>query len=78
MDDAGAVCGREGRRDLFDDMKRFVDFQRAGGDFLSQRFAIDEFGGNELVTVSLSDFMNRQNVWMVERGSGPCFALEAT
>ncbi len=78
MNDAGGVRVGEGGCNLFDDMKRFVDFQRAGGDFLSQRFAIDELSGNESVAVNFTDFMNRQDVWMIESGSSPCFSLEAT
>jgi hypothetical protein len=42
-----------------------------------QRLAIEKFHGDEGVAFMFGDFIDGTNVWMIERGSGLGFTLEA-
>ena len=43
--------------------------KRAFSDPVAQCFAVDVLGGDEVFGIDLVDFVDGENVWMVERGS---------
>src|SRR6185503_7213113 len=44
---------------------------------MTQGFAVDELGGDEVTTCFITHFINREDVWMVERRGGVGFLVEA-
>ncbi len=73
MDDPDGVSGAKCAGDLDADVERVARFEGAHSDSVAQRVTVDEFGGDEMFGIDLVDLVDRQNVWMVERGSGLCF-----
>jgi hypothetical protein len=69
MDDANFVGCRESATcaETSSTSPSFSD-QRAS---FAQRLAIDKLGGDEIHRVALVDLVNRDDVWMVQRGSSP-------
>jgi hypothetical protein len=67
MDDARIVGGGERAGHLERHIDRIRGRQPAAGDARSQRFAIDELGGDEADAIRTADIVNREDVWMVER-----------
>ena len=53
-----------------------VDFERAPGDEVLQRQAVQKLHGDEALAVVLADFVNGADVGMVQRGGGTRFAPE--
>src|SRR6185312_3814621 len=51
--------------------------QRAALHALAQRLALNKLGGNEVRAIRLADFVNRQNVWMIEGRRGSRFTLKS-
>jgi hypothetical protein len=45
---------------------------------LPQRITLDEFGSDVVSGISLADFENRENVWVIQCEYGPGFLFEAT
>ena len=76
MDDPRLVGGGERRNDLFGNAENFAEIHRRTRHALSQRFAFDEFGGDEVRSVRRADFINRENVRVVEGRGGARFLLE--
>ena len=54
-----------------------LDFQRAAGDAVLQRQAVQKLHGDEGLAVLLADVVNGADVGMVQGGGGLGFALEA-
>ncbi len=77
MNDSGAVRFFKCTRDLDRDVEYFGNFQRRRCHLPAQRHAVDELGGDVMVSVVNSDFVNRENVWMVEIRRGRRFLFEA-
>jgi hypothetical protein len=75
--DALGVGGLDRLGDLPADVHRFGRRQRAAGQPVSQRDAVDERHGNEELAVVLGDFVDRTDVGVVEGGRRPCFREEA-
>ena len=48
------------------DVERLFNFQRAPSQALSQRLAFDQLGYHKVIRVNLSNFMDCQNVWMIQ------------
>src|SRR5690349_12599962 len=46
-------------------------------DMLTKRLAIDELGGDEVSLFGLSNLVDRDDVWMVQRGGRSCLSLKA-
>ena len=76
MNDARVVCGDERVGDLQRNVYRFGLRQRLL-QAVAQRLACDKFGGDELRAVVRADFVNREDVRMIERGDGFGFLLKA-
>ena len=58
-------------------LEQFFERKRLPVDVSAQRFAVDEFHGDECVTILLADVVDGANAGMVEGGCGACFATEA-
>ena len=77
MDDAGFVCGIEGVGDFDGEREDGVEIERALGDAMLQRLAIEKFHGDEGLAVLVVNFVDGADVGMVQGGGGFGFALEA-
>ena len=69
--------GRKRRRRLDRDVEDFAQRQRAAGDPFAQRFAFDELRHEESRAVVIADFVNGEDVRMIERRGGARFVQEA-
>ena len=78
MDDAGCVSSGECTCNLRGDIERFAELHRCFPHAFAQRHAINEFSGDEIHRVDLLDLVNRDDVWMIQRGSSLRFLYEAT
>ena len=70
VDDARAVRGRKGARDLHGDVERLGKRQRLAVHEPPQRRAFDELRGHEAALVPLADLVDRDDVRVVEGGGG--------
>jgi hypothetical protein len=77
MDDASGVGFFQSGGDLDGRLERGLDFQTSFPDFRPQRIAIDELTDDEMMAIELANLINRENVWMVQRGSCACLLLKA-
>src|SRR5205085_2944050 len=77
MNDTEAVSGGKRASDLNGNVDCFAWWKRGEADAVPKSFAVDELSGDELFGVDLVDLIDREDVWMVERGGGLCFLLEA-
>src|SRR5207244_1687717 len=77
MNDPGGMRSGERGSDLRSDMDGRGGRQLRAIDSLAQRFAFDEFGGDEMLAVAFADFVNGDDVGMIERGGRARFLLEA-
>ena len=71
------VCGLEGFGDLPRDRQHVVRGNRAAGDPIGERCAVDQLEDQRLDAVRLLDTVDSGNVWMVQRGEHLSFAPEA-
>src|SRR5947209_13614443 len=72
-----ALCGQGAGR-LDRDVESFAQAQSVALDALTKRFTFDELGGHELLSVDLAEFMNSQDVRMIECRRSLCFLLKAS
>ena len=77
VDDAGRVCGLERRSRLNPVLERSCQRQRPFGEHLVERRAVNELHRNEGRPFVLADFVDGDDVGMVERRSGAGFLDEA-
>ena len=56
--------------------RRLFELQTVVCDLLAQRFALDVLHRDVGPAFVFADFINRENVWMVQRRSGACFLKE--
>ena len=77
MNDSGSMRRRQGARYLDGDVDRGIEGKAAAFDLLAKGLAFDIFGGDELHAIGLSEFVDGENVGMVEGGGGVRFLLEA-
>ena len=75
MNDSGCVGGNQRGSNLGREVEHFAQLHRLAHS-LSQRDAVDEFGGKKICVVRASDFIDGKNIWMVERRSGLRFLKE--
>jgi hypothetical protein len=66
MNDSGAVCFFERAADLDREIENLGYLERRRGHPATQRDTIDELGGDVVAAVVNSDFVNSENVWMIE------------
>ena len=81
MDDAFRVRGVERVGDFDGEREHGVAIERASGDGVLERYAVQKLHGDEglalrFINPLLVDFVNRANVGMVQRGSGLRLALK--
>ncbi len=61
-----------------------AQFNRSGGEHITlgnefeQSLAIDKFGGDEMTIIRLANFVDGENVWVIERQGCECLKAEAT
>jgi hypothetical protein len=77
MDNALAVRCVERVGDFDCQGKQNLGFQGTSGDAMLQGQAVEEFHGDERMSLVLADVMNGADIRMIESGSGLGFALEA-
>ena len=78
MHDAGGVCCLERHCYLNADAERFIEFHWTTQNTVTQRFAFDVFGRDVVAAFGLADFINSENVWMVERENRAGFLFETS
>ena len=76
VNDAFGVRGVERVGDFDGEREQVFDVQRAAGDAVLERLAVEKFHGDEGLAVLLADVVNGADVRMVQRGGGLRFALE--
>jgi hypothetical protein len=77
VDDAGGMGGNQGCGSLDGNVERFGNRKRLLTQALSQSLAFDEFGTDEVGLSHLSDFINGDDVRMIERGGRARFLFKA-
>src|SRR5712691_1680095 len=77
VDDALAVRRVESLRNLDAHAKQFVGPERAALNAMLERLTFEELHYDEKLPIRFVDFVNRTDVGMVERRSGPSLALES-
>src|SRR5262244_3100334 len=76
MHDPHAVRGAQCRGDLNAHVNRFVRLHLIVLDTGAQGLAFDELSSDYLLRVNLVNFVNRQDIWMIERGDHARFPNE--
>ena len=77
MNDSFTVCGFEGVGNLDAEIEQEFELEGASADAMLQSGAFEEFHGEVGLSAILTDFVNRADVWMIERGGGAGLAPEA-
>ena len=67
MHDARGVCGGERAGDLNRSIERIDQLDWRSADSFAQRLTIDELRGDEVSRIRLIDFVDRNDVGMIER-----------
>src|SRR5262245_11101745 len=78
MDDSGFVRGLQRTRDLNCNLQNICKVDRSLCEVMTKRMAFDKFSGDEVRSLSFSNFMNGKNVGMIQRGCGSGFLDETT
>jgi hypothetical protein len=66
MHDACRVCFFECAGDLDGNVENLGRIELRGGNLPPQRDAVDELSGNVMTALVIADFVNGENVWMVQ------------
>src|SRR5436305_569873 len=77
MHDPLIVSGIECAGDLLREPKALLDGWPSSFDALCERVALDELHDDRVHRVVVVDAVDGRDVWMVDRGQRPRFALEA-
>ena len=77
MNDACFMRGAEGVSRLDSDVEHLAQLHARALHALAQSFAIDELGGDKVDASIFTDFVNGEDVWMIESRSGFGFLYEA-
>ena len=77
MHDAGGVSGGERARGLNADLQHLGEGTRRLSGLRVQRFAFDEFGGDETRAMRFADLVDGDDVRVIQRGGGTRFLFEA-
>ena len=77
MNDAGGVRGNECGSDLDCDVEYLDQLQTLAAHVLPEGDAFDELSRDESVLVGATDFIDSEDVWMIESGRGFRFLNEA-
>ena len=78
VNDAGLVSRLQRRGYLRGDVEHFTDCHPRVGHVFSQSFAVDELRDDEVTPVDLANFIDRDDVGMIERRGGLRLLLEST
>ena len=78
MDDSGGVRGGKRIGNLNHNIQNFAEADFIVLEMFPKRFAFDKFGGNIVCVVNIADFVNRQNIRMIQGGSRPRFLKKST
>src|SRR5688572_32674930 len=78
MNDSEFVRARKARGDLDRDVQRFPELQAVLCDLLAERYALDVLHRDVRSAFVFPNFVNRENVWMVQRRSSARFLEETT
>jgi len=76
MHDSFRVSGVERVRNFDGEREHHFQIQRPAGDAVLERHAIQEFHGDESLSILLADVVNGADVWMIEGGRRLSLALE--
>ena len=76
MHDPFRVSGVEGVRDFDGKREHNFQIQRTTGNAVLERHAVQEFHGDECLSILLADVVNGADVWMIEGGRRLSLALE--
>ena len=76
MNDAELVSARETGGDLDREVHGLSEWQAIAFDLLTQGLAFHILHRDVGTAVVLADFINRENVWMVQRRGSACFLKE--
>jgi hypothetical protein len=76
MDDACGVGGVEAVGNLDAPVEEGFDVERAAGDIVFQRLAVEKFHGDEVAAFEFVNFVDGADVGVIEGGGGLRFALE--
>ena len=77
MQNTRAVGGGKRECGLLRHLQSFVEYDSAPVQFCAQRLTIDEFRGDEMLATLDANFVNRKNIWMIERRSCARLLLKA-
>src|SRR5438067_7190092 len=77
MDYSCLMCRRQSRGCLHHRIEHLCQFYLRTGHALAKSYPVDKFGRNETGVVRLSNFINGQNVWVIECRCGISLLLEA-
>ncbi len=77
MDDALSVGGVEAVGDLNSQVEQFTRFQSLATHVVAKCSPFEELHGEEVLAVDLANFVDRANVWMIQRGRGASFSAKA-
>src|SRR5580692_10045327 len=77
VDNSGRVSGIESIGDFYGQRKQNLHLQRSRGNAMFQGHPRQKLHGDELAVFMTTDFIDRADVGMVQRGSGTGFAAEA-
>ena len=77
MNDSNRVRFGESISNLRRDRDRFTKWNRTGGQQLPHRLPSYQFHGNVSSAVHVTEFIDRDDIGMIERAGGAGFLLEA-
>src|SRR5204863_6092551 len=78
MYDPGFMSGDQGRRDLNRHVKRCAQAETRAAERCAEGLSINELDGDEVPLVNLPDFMNGDDIRMIQRRGGSCLLLKTT
>ena len=70
MDNIHPMCGHQSRSHLYCNVECVINVH-TGPKPLAQRLTFNEFSGDEAMVIRFADFMNRENVRMIQSGGRP-------
>ena len=62
--------------DFSSPLQHLLDRERVSADPVFERLALKQFHGDEVLAVRLVNFVNRADVWMIQRGRGEGLPLK--
>src|SRR6185369_2488677 len=78
MDNSRFMGSRQSGRLLLRDINTLFDCQGPFTYQLPKSSTVNELGGNKIISIDLTDFVNGQYIWMVQRGGRKCLLSESS